>query len=79
MYARSIVAILAAIATFGFVAASVQAAPTTGLNDLGTTTGKVLTRVGFEICEVCEVVQDDDDDDEGSDVTDMLMMGVDLF
>jgi hypothetical protein len=72
MYAKSMVAILAALATFGFLATSVQAGPPLGAGGVSTTSGSALTRVD---CQLCQVIQeDDDDDDDGSDMLDTLML-----
>ena len=79
MYARSVTAMLAAILTFGFIATSVEAGPATGLNNLGAPE-KSVTRGDLPLCDVCQVVTDDEEEnDEGSDMTDLLMMGLDLF
>jgi hypothetical protein len=77
MYTRSILAMLAAVATLMFLVMPGQAAPAVGLGDAGTT--PVATRANFvEICDTCQVAEEDDDDDD-DDMTDLLLMGAELL
>lgn len=83
MYAKSIVAMLAALVTFGFLATSVQAAPPMGLASHAAAADKAVTRVD---CKLCELVQGDedeeddgDDDEDGVDMLDLVMIGAELL